>query len=436
MRHGRRPAVVALSALALLGLTASASTASTAYVGTTSSGLYAVNLETGQPVALPALSPTNTKRIEVTADDRTAYVLHGGTTGVVTPIDVATNTLGTPIASPHLAQPATARLAPDGQTLYVAAGPRVVPIDVSGATPVVGTPITIPGSGVAVSAMAFAPDGRLFVAVNQRDVAELDLATGTLKPGLRLAEGANQLLVSPDGATLYANTLNGSRAFVQVVDLATMTPEPSIPLLINTTAGTFTVSGDGSELLVTHYTSAHDSYVTRFDLATHAELERVRLGMTNQGGRAAALGPRGSRLYVTGFLTRKVMPVAVTGGPLAVSPDAEFIQLPGSTSNSPSAIAVAETEPAPADLADPAITAPYDLELIEGFTGVVGDPTNPTLPISLKQELVAGGRVPANELRIAGVQSDAPAVVASDRATGPTGASRSSRSATARRGSH
>ncbi len=51
MRHGRRPAVAALSALALLGLTSSASDASTAYVGTTSSGLYAVNLETGQPTS-------------------------------------------------------------------------------------------------------------------------------------------------------------------------------------------------------------------------------------------------------------------------------------------------------------------------------------------------------------------------------------------------
>ncbi|MDW5595120.1 hypothetical protein VSS74_12280 [Conexibacter stalactiti] len=414
MRHGRRPAVAALSALGLLGLTSSVSVASTAYVGTTSSGLYAVNLETGQPVALPALSPTNTKRIEVTADDRTAYVLHGGTTGVVTPIDVATNTLGTPVASPDLAQPATARLAPDGRTLYVAAGPRVVPIDVSGATPVVGTPITLTGT---VTTLAFAPDGRLFVAVNQRDVAELDLATGLLKPGLRIAEGANQLLVSPDGATLYANTLNGSRSFVQVVDLATMTEKPSIPLLVNTIAGTFTVSGDGRDLLVTHYTSAHDSYVSRFDLATHAELERVKLGTTNQGGRAAALGPRGSRLYVTGFLTRKVIPVGLTGGPLSVVPDAEFTQLPGSTSNSPSAIAVAETEPAPADLAAPAITAPYDLELIEGFTGVVGDPTNPTLPVSVKQEFVAGGSVPANELRITDVQSDTPAVVASDKVT-------------------
>ncbi|HST40650.1 MAG TPA: hypothetical protein VLK58_14135 [Conexibacter sp.] len=403
-----------LAALGLLGLTSSVSDASTAYVGTTSSGLYAVNLETGQPLALPALSPTNAKRIEVTADDRTAYVLHGGTTGVVTPIDVATNILGTPIASPHLAQPATARLAPDGRTLYVAAGPRVVPVDISGATPVVGTPITLTGN---VSALAFAPDGRLFVAVNQRDVAELDLATGTLKPGLRITDGTIELLVGPDGTTLYAGTINGSRSVVQVIDLATMTEKPSIPLQAGTQTGTMTISGDSRDLLVTHDTNVHDSYLSRIDLATHAVTEKIRLGTAPQGARAAALGPRGSRLYVAGLLTRRFFPVGVAGGSLFVPPDAEFTQLPGSTSNSPITMGVAETEPAPADLADPAITAPYDLEAVEGFSGVVGDPTNPTLPISLKQAFVAGGEVPANELRITNVQSDTPSVIASDKIT-------------------
>lgn len=270
------------STLALLGLTAAASSASTAYVGSTSSGLWAVNLETGQPAATLTLSPSGVKRIEVSADDRTAYVLHGGTTtGVVTPIDVATNTLGTPIASPHLAAPTTARLAPDGRTLYVAAGPRVVPIDVSGATPVVGTPITLTGN---VSALAFAPDGRLYVAVNQRDVAELDLATGTLKPGLRITDGTIELLVSPAGTTLYAGTINGSRSFVQVVDLATMTEKPSIPLQAGTQTGALTISGDRRDLLVTHYTNVHDSYLSRIDLATHAVTEKVKLGVAPRAG--------------------------------------------------------------------------------------------------------------------------------------------------------
>lgn len=101
------------SALALLGVTSSESAASTAYVGTTSSGLYAVNLETGQPAALPALSPTNTKRIEVTADDRTAYVLHSVTTGVVTPIDVATNTTSrAPSSRPGRPRPVPRRARP------------------------------------------------------------------------------------------------------------------------------------------------------------------------------------------------------------------------------------------------------------------------------------------------------------------------------------
>jgi hypothetical protein len=413
MRHGRRPAAVAASALALLALTSSAADASTAYVGTTSSGLYAVNLETGQPTELPALSPANTKRIVVSADERTAYVLHGAATGVVTPIDVATNTLGTPVTSPQLANPTTARLSPDGRTLYVAAQSRVVPIDVSGPAPVVGTPITLTGT---VSAMTFAPDGKLYVAINQRDVAELDLATGTLKPGLRLAEASVEILVGPDNTTLYAGT-NFGTSVVQVVDLATMTQKPSLPLQAGTQVGTLTISADQHELLVTHYTNAHDSYVSRFDLTTLAKLEQVKLGTIPQGGRAAALGPRGSRLYVAGILTRKVIPVGVSGGPLLVPPDAQFTQLPGSTSNSPIAIGIAETEPAPADLADPTITAPYDLEAIEGFTGVVGDPTNPTLPISLKQAFVAGGEVPANELRITDVQSDTPSVIASDKIT-------------------
>ena len=408
-----RAAVAAASVVALLALTGSTASASTAYVGTTSSGLYAVNLETGQPTALPNLNPTNTKRIEISADDKTAYVVHGAATGVVTPIDVATNTPKTPITSTLLAQPTTARIAPDGRTLYVAAQTRVVPIDISGATPVVGTPITLTAT---VSAMAFAPNGKLFVATSQRDVSELDLTTGTLKPGLKLAEAATEILVGPDNATLYTNT-NFGQPVVQVVDLTTMAQKPSLPLQASTQANSLTISGDQRELLVTHTTNAHDSYLSRFDLATRTKLEQVKLGTAPQGGRAAALGPRGSRLYVAGFLTRKIIPVGVTGGSFLVPPDAQFTQLPGSTSNSPIAIAIAETESVPADLADPTITAPYDLEAIEGFAGVVGDPTNPTLPISLKQQFVAGGEVPANELRITNVQSDTPSVIASDKVT-------------------
>ncbi len=95
--------------------------------------------------------------------------------------------------------------------------------------------------------------------------------------------------------------------------------------------------------------------------------EQIRLGEAPQGGRAAALGPRGSRLYVAGLASRKLIPVGVTGGPFSTPPEAQFPQLTGSTSNSPIAIGIAETVPAPADLADPAITAPYELEADRGL---------------------------------------------------------------------
>ncbi len=94
------------------------------------------------------------------------------------PIDVATNTAGTPISVGS--GPFGIAITPDGSRAYVANefSGSVTPIDL--ATNTAGTPIT--GVGILPSAIAITPDGsRAYVAsLISNDVTVIDLATNTI----------------------------------------------------------------------------------------------------------------------------------------------------------------------------------------------------------------------------------------------------------------
>jgi YVTN family beta-propeller protein len=139
----------------------------------------------------------------VSPNGATAYILNQ-TAATVTPVAVATGTLGTPIAIPGGSAPNDIAITPNGSTAYVAntAGQTVVPIDL--ATDTAGTPITLPG-GSEPFGVAITPDGSTAYVTDEGSgsVTPIDLATGTL--GTPIPVGANpvNIAITPDGKTAH-----------------------------------------------------------------------------------------------------------------------------------------------------------------------------------------------------------------------------------------
>lgn len=124
------------------GNRATAPSAATAYVANYSSGTVTpIDLATNTP-GTPVRVGKNPVSIAITPDGKTAYVGSGG--GEVTPIDLATNTPGKPIP---VGEPVSIAITPDGKTAYVADGylNTVTPIDLATNTP--GKPIGVSEEG-------------------------------------------------------------------------------------------------------------------------------------------------------------------------------------------------------------------------------------------------------------------------------------------------
>lgn len=123
--------------------------------------------------------------VAISQDGRTAYVANKGSNSI-TPIDVPTNTAGTPIPVPG--PPIEMEISPDGRTAYVAiAGSapeidEVMPLDLA-TTPVkVGSPIKLkPGSQP--HWIAFTPDGRTAYVVGNGNSTVTPIRVATGKPG-------------------------------------------------------------------------------------------------------------------------------------------------------------------------------------------------------------------------------------------------------------
>jgi hypothetical protein len=160
--------------------------------------------------------------IAVTPDGRTAYVssLPGSPSRrrVVTPVDLVTGVAEAQIKLPQPGFPSGVAVAPDGNMAYVVdagnGGPpfsSIVPISV--ATNTVGTPIALPNL---TGNLVISPDGHTLWAEqelgafeNQLWLTPIDLATDTPGSGFMIGFGNGEdadLAVTPNGQTLYATT--------------------------------------------------------------------------------------------------------------------------------------------------------------------------------------------------------------------------------------
>lgn len=177
--------VVELALLVSVPVTANAAGGSlTAYITTSGSNTVTpIDLATntsGNPIAVGD-SPDG---IAITPNGAAAYVADISN-NTVTPINLVTNTPGSPV--PVGRQPSAVAITPDGSTAYVtnSGSATVTPITVATTTP--GTPI--PDAGKGGFAIAITPDGKAAYVANDgtSTVTPIDLATNTSGTPVRVA---------------------------------------------------------------------------------------------------------------------------------------------------------------------------------------------------------------------------------------------------------
>lgn len=223
-----------------------------------------------------------------TAQGLTAYIPAYRKEGYVVPVDVATDTAGTPIS---LGEPST-----------------VTPINV--ATGTTGTPIHAPQDTNAFT-IVFTPDGSTAYVAGP-EITAIHVATGAVAATIPVS--ASDLAIAPDGKTLYA--LGGTMGSGSVTPINTA----------SNTAGTpIPVSSDGEILVApngkTVYVVDEAGGLTPIDVATGTSGARV----TAPGGYAndMAITPDGKTIWICDSEDSKMIPydtaTTAMGTPIKIS---------------------------------------------------------------------------------------------------------------------
>jgi DNA-binding beta-propeller fold protein YncE len=182
----------------------------------------------------------------------------GSGSDTIATFDTATNLPGPSVSSGASVAMLGAAFSPDGRTGYaVAAGSNsLVPIDVSGASPVAGMPVPLTGSpGVAdLTYMAVSPDGRKAYISDGANggnskvmVVDLTGVTPVVTTEFAVAANPHGIAFTPDGSKAYVASFSGA---VTPVTVATNTPGPPITG-VGTHPDQIAITPDGQTAYVT-----------------------------------------------------------------------------------------------------------------------------------------------------------------------------------------
>ncbi len=205
--------------------------------------------------------------IAITPNGATAYVTDSGS-GTVTPIDTATNTAGTAI--PVERTPIAITVTPDGATAYVVNtdSNTVTPIDTANNT--AGAPIPVGNSpeGIAVS-----PDGTTAYVTNAGSGTVTPIHTATDTTGTPIPVGIfpRGIALTPDGDTAYV--VNTGSNTVTPINTTSNTAETPIP--VGSNPHRVAISPDGSTAYVTNWGSGT---VTPINTATNTAGTPIPVG--------------------------------------------------------------------------------------------------------------------------------------------------------------
>jgi DNA-binding beta-propeller fold protein YncE len=407
-RHRLILAIVAVAALAL-SLASAASAASTAYLAsdnflTGEAVLLPINLSTGTPGTAIPLTAETANGVVVSPDDKAVYGLGNNrayTKGYIVPVDTETNLPGTPIEAESLLEPKGAAVTPDGKTMYVAVGGAgVVPVDLETGT--VGATIGLPDSGGygAVGGVAFSPDGSTAYVASFGKVYIVDVATGTpvAEPTSPINNvlfySARHIAVSPDGGSVWVAT--GESNWLVPIDTATETSLDRVTVPSFATNLAFT--GNGSKLWA--LSTGSTTFLVPIDPATHTAGTGISFagsGMSVESfGNGLAVSPNGKTAYVSS------------------AENFVAVNLQAGTVGTPVHLPVYSVGMAVATIANPAGASNPTITTVEPTqSGVVGDPTNPTMTINLGQLDENGEPVPPEDLTVTATTENGPASAAS-----------------------
>ena len=249
---------------------------------TTGNSVSVVDTATG--VANSVATTSRSFSAAVRGDESLVYVSNF-VNNTVTPINTATNTVGTPILVGS--GPYGIAMTPDGTTVYVANnnGGTVSVINTANNT----VTATITGFGDPTDVIV-SPDGKTAYVTNQTigKVTPIDVATNTAGSPINVGAGPFYLAISPDGKTIYvANSAGGT---VSVINSTTRTVTATVT--VGGTPVDVVVTPDGKTAYVTN-----QSTVTPIDTATNTAGTPISLGFgTTPFG--LTVSPDGKTLYV------------------------------------------------------------------------------------------------------------------------------------------
>jgi YVTN family beta-propeller protein len=241
-------------------------------------------------IALPAI-----------ASARIAYVTgSSGSSGYAAPVELSTGAVGTQVPIATEGSPSDVAITPDGKTAYVAGGGDLVPIDV--ATNTAGTPIEV---GFCPNGVAVKPDGsRVYVTdLCDSTVSVVDVATGKELTTVSVGSFPVAIAITPDGARAYVS--NSGEKTVTPIDLATNTA--GTPIEVGEAPRGIAVTPDGTRAYVA---VGSEDAVKRINLADNAVGPAIGVGDFPQ---QIATTPDSSRAYVLGG-DQPVTPIDLAAG--------------------------------------------------------------------------------------------------------------------------
>jgi YVTN family beta-propeller protein len=251
----------------------------------------------GTGIALPTISAF------ATSTGWTAYVANFNDK-TVTPINVATNTVGTTI--PVGDSPSALAITPNGQTAYVADSGTDTVTPISTATNTAGSPITEGSPSSNPFALAISPDGQTVYVANSgtNTVGTISTATNTAGPAVNVGAVPEGIVVTPNGLAAYVAD-SGSNT-VTPINLATLTAGPPITVGASGSGPVgMAVTPDGSSVYVSN---GKGSTVAVISTATNTVTATINVGSEPQ---AIAITPNGQIAYVVNDRDATVTPISV-----------------------------------------------------------------------------------------------------------------------------
>src|ERR1019366_4027561 len=243
-RRHRRHLTAALAVTGALLLTACGGTRATPAASPTPSPratATATASATVTPTATPASAgPTPLPTATPPASDLIAYVAVND--GKLVPIDVTTGVAEAPLTID--AALTSVAISPDGRYAYVADGDVATVTPVNLATGTVGAPNQV-AANAGLTALAITPSGATLLAVvnptgyDTGPVVPITLASGTV--GSSIPVGADPIAVTPDGSTAYV--VSAGDGTITPISLATDSPGAPISVGVDPRAIAITPSG-------------------------------------------------------------------------------------------------------------------------------------------------------------------------------------------------